>query len=337
MRASNELKELARSYPNQDRDELSKLAARYSRRQERQVLELAAIASDVSIDDITTLNLEPESNPLLKEAIKLQYENQNGIMESIKNATPEQLKGYENAIKGKYFEVLVREKLNAGESVGGIHLEPGQEAILAKDLNQPGWDLRIIEKETGEVVQDLQLKATDSISYVKTALEKYPGIPVVVPNELDAEASIRDNVLASSISNEGLEDTTNQQLGELSEGPLMDLAGKSAEFGLDAIPIASAAVIAATETGMVIFGRSSMKDAIQRGKGRMIRAGIYSTVGTVIMATPAGPIAVPTTMALRITEGRFRTLSAAGAHVEAKTQEIRMELERPKTVSGNPG
>ena len=331
--AYQDLKVLAKSYRPAAPQELSKLAARYSHRQEREVLELAALASDVSINDITTLNLEPESNPQFLEAFRLQYPNVS--LESLNGASEERLQGLANGVKGKYFEVLVRNKLRAGESVGGVQLEPGQVATLAKDSNQPGWDLRIKDAD-GEVVQDLQLKATDSMSYAKTALEKYPGIPVVVPNELDAEASIRDNVLASSISNEGLEDTTNKQLGELSEGPLMDLAGKSAEFGLDAIPIASAAVIAATETGMVIFGRSSMKDAIQRGKGRVIRAGVYSTVGTVLMLTPAGPVAVPTTMALRITEGRFRNLSAAGAHLEEKTQEILMELERPKAGSGNP-
>ena len=334
MRAYQDLKVLAKSYRPAERQELSKLAARYSRRHEREVLELASIASDVSIDDITTLNLEPESNPLLREAFGLQYPNVR--LDSLRGATEERLEGLANGVKGKYFEVIVCKKLNAGESVGDIQLESGQVAKLADSPNQPGWDLRI-EDANGEVVQDLQLKATDSISYVKTALEKYPGIPVVVPNELDAEASIRDNVLASSISNEGLEDTTNQQLGELSEGPLMDLAGKSAEFGLDAIPIASAAVIAATETGMVILGKSSMKDAIQRGKGRVIRAGVYSTVGTVIMATPAGPIAIPTTMALRATEGRFRNLSAAGEHVEEKTKEILMDLERAKSGGGKPG
>ena len=297
------------------------------------MLELAAIASDVSIDDFTTLNLEPESNPQFLEAFRLQYPNVS--LESLKGATEERLQGLANGVKGKYFEVLVRNKLRVGESVGGIQLEPGQQATLAQNPNQPGWDLRI-EDANGEVVQDLQLKATDSISYVKTALEKYPGIPVVVPNELDAEASIRDNVLASSISNEGLEDTTNQQLEELTEGPLMDLAGKSAEFGLDAIPIASAAIIAATETGMVILGKSSMKDAIQRGKGRVIKTGVYSTIGTTLGLTPIGPIAIPTTMALRITEGRIRNISAAGDHMEGKTQEILMELQRPKAHEGNP-
>ena len=328
--AYQELNNLARSYPSQSRDALSKLAARYSRRNELEVLELAALASDVSIDDITTLNLEPESNPLLREAFGLQYPNVS--LESLKGATEERLQGLAKGVKGKYFEVLVSKKLNAGERVGDIHLEPGQEATLAASQNQPGWDLRIVEKDTGEVVQDLQLKATNSMSYVKSALEKHPDIKVVVPSELDAEAALRDDVIATGISNDNLGDETRTKLDELSEGNLKDLADNSAEFGFDSLPLVSAAVIFATEGGMVMLGRSTMKEAIQRGRGRLLRTGVYSTVGTVLMATPAGPIAVPTTIALRIAEGRIRNVSAAGEYMEEKSQEIQKELERPTTA-----
>lgn len=329
-----DLKILAKSYRPAEPQELPKLAARYNRRQEREVLELAALASDISADDVVDIGLEPESNPQLRKAFELQYENPEEIIDSIRNATEEQLKGYVNAVKGKYFEVLVHNKLKAGESLGGIQLEPGQEVTLAKDLNQPGWDLRIVEKDTGEVVQNLQLKARASIYPIKESLEKHPNIKVVVTSEHGEYTAHHHNIIDSEISNEYLGETTKQQLTELSEGPLKNFADNTAEFALDAIPIFSAAVIAATEGGMVLMGRSTLTDAMHRGKGRAIRAGIYSTVGTTLALTPIGPVAVPTTMALRITEGRFRTLSAAGEHVEQKTQEIRIELERPKLGAG---
>ena len=231
-------------------------------------------------------------------------------------------------MKGKYFEVLVRDKLKAGDGVGGIQLEPGQTARLAKDANQPGWDLRI-EDSNGEIVEDLQLKATDSMSYVKQALEKYPDIRIVVPDELDEQASLQENVIASGITNEHLEQETEAQLGELSEVTFKDLADKSTEFGFDAIPLASAAIIAATEGGMVLFGRSTLGDAMKRGRGKLARAGVYSTIGTTLAATPVGIVAVPTTVALRITEGRIRNIAAVGDHMEEKTREIRRELHRP--------
>ena len=329
--AYEDLKVLAKSYRPAELQELSKLAEGYSRRQEREVLELAAIASDVSIDDITTLHLEPEANPIFREAFRLQYPNVS--LDSLRGATEERLQGLANGSKGKYFEVLVRNRLKAGESVGGVQLGPGQVVKIAENPNQPDWDLRI-EDSSGEIVENLQLKATDSMSYVKKALDKYPNTRVIVPTELDAEAALRDDVIATGFSNQALEDTTSQQLGELSEGPVKDLVDTGAEIGLDAIPIASAVVIAATEGGMVLMGRSTLNNAILRGKGRIVKAGIYSTVGTTLALTPIGPVAVPTTMALRITEGRFRTLSAAGKYVEQKTQGIQMELERAKSSAG---
>ena len=331
--AYEKLKNLAESYPTQRRDALSQMATKYRRRHEREVLELAAIASDVSIDDVANLGLESDLNPRFKEAFQSQYPNVS--LDSLEGATEERLLGFTNGVKGKYFEVLVRDKLNAGERVGNIQLEPGQTARLASSPTQPGWDLRI-EDSNGEVVQDLQLKATESMYYVKEALEKHPDIKVVVPSELDAEAALRDDVIATGLSNEDLGDETRTklgELGELSEGNLKDLADNSAEFGFDSLPLVSAAVIAATEGGMVMLGRSTMKEAIQRGKGRLLRTGVYSTVGTVLMATPVGPIAVPTTMALRIAEGRIRNVSAAGEYMEEKSQELHKELERPTTAS----
>ena len=327
-----DLKILAKSYRPAEPQELPKLAAKYNRRQEREVLELAALASDISVDDVANLGLEPERNPQLIEAVRLLKVN----LDDFGSASAESQEGQINRVKGKYFEVLVRDKLNYGESVGDIQLEPGQTATLAESENQPGWDLRI-EDANGEVVEELQLKATDNMSYVKQALEKHPEIKVVVPTELDDEASLRDNVIASEVSNKALKYTTDQQLGELSEGTLKNLADNTAEFALDVIPWASAAIIIGSEGGKKLLSRSAFREALratQRSKGRLLRAGAYSTVRTVLMFTPAGPVAVPTTMALRITEGRFRTLSAAGEHVEQKTQEIRMELERPKSGAG---
>ena len=54
-----------------------------------------------------------------------------------------------------------------------------------------------LKTANGEVVQDLQLKATDSMSYVKELPWKsIPTFKVVVPSELDAEAALRDDVIS---------------------------------------------------------------------------------------------------------------------------------------------
>ena len=61
--AYEELKTLAESYPPQERDALFDLAQEYRSGDERDVLEVAAIAADVSLDDVVDLGREPEANP----------------------------------------------------------------------------------------------------------------------------------------------------------------------------------------------------------------------------------------------------------------------------------
>ena len=181
-----EIQAVAESYSPQERQSLLGLAAEYRRRNEREVLELGALAADVSADDVLNLGLEPESNPQLVEAFGMQYPNV--PIESLRGASEQRLTGLAQGVKGKYFEVLARDRLNDGESVGGLSLEPGQVARLAESPTQQGWDVEIVNQD-GTRDEALQLKATESMSYVKTALDENPDIRVVVPSELEDEAA----------------------------------------------------------------------------------------------------------------------------------------------------
>ncbi len=71
------------------------LASGFKRRQESEVLELAAIAADVSLDSLVDLELNPEANPLLEEALRRQYPNVDP--ESLAGASPENWKGLSGA------------------------------------------------------------------------------------------------------------------------------------------------------------------------------------------------------------------------------------------------
>ena len=103
---------LADSYPpaKVNRAAVVALAEYYRRRNEREILELAAIASDIGLDDITTFGLELEANPQLQEAFKSQYPNVE--LDSLVGRSSEELEGFVNGVKGKYFEVLVKDRLN---------------------------------------------------------------------------------------------------------------------------------------------------------------------------------------------------------------------------------
>ena len=66
---------LAESYPPLERDSLLEVAQQCRSRSEQEILELAALATDVSLDRVTNLGLEPEADPQFLEAFRLQYPN----------------------------------------------------------------------------------------------------------------------------------------------------------------------------------------------------------------------------------------------------------------------
>jgi len=131
--------------------------------------------------------------------------------------------GFLNAMKGKLFEVKYLDHLNN-------NLEAGYKAELAEVPTQAGWDIKVSGPDD-EISELLQLKASTSLDYVKTAIETYPEIDVITLSDLEGQLSSINNVdriTASSISNQGLEQNissaTNNDLGILSLAPLISIA-----------------------------------------------------------------------------------------------------------------
>ena len=311
-----ELTTLAASCPPRERDELFELAQKYRSRDEREVLEVAAIAADVSLDSVLNLGREPEQNSQLMEAFRLQYGNVFQDLDSLRGASEERLKGLANGVKGKYFEVLVRDRLKAGERLGELQLQPGQTARLAESSTQRGWDLRI-ENEDGSIDELLQLKATESMSYVKDAFDKYPDIRVAVPSEIDASA---DEILGTDISNEELKRTADSQIDELGESAVKDALDKGAEAAFDTIPFVSMVTTGVIEGRNVLTGRSTLRESLRRGAKRMGRAWVYNAIGVALAPTGVG---MPLTVGLRVAERRVSARVVLGQHLESRTAEIR--------------
>jgi len=230
------------------------------------------------------------------------------------------LSGLANGIKGKYFEVLVRDRLNSGESLGELRLGPGQIASLAESPTQEGWDLQIRNVEDGSLVEQIQLKASTSMSYIKTALDRYPDIRVAVPSEVDG---VKDEILRTDISDNDLSEAVNRQLGEQSEDALTDMLDRSAEWAFDAVPIVSGILVAVTEGRLMLIGRSSLDESLLRGARRLGRSAGFSTLGATLVALDAGILSVPTTTAARIAWARLTNRIASGEYLEMKTLEIR--------------
>ena len=318
MKEIDALRQLAEKYTTRDRSSLAELARQYEHRNQQEILEIAAIAADISADSILNLGLEPESNPLILQAFQLQYPNVD--QDSLVGASDERLGGLANGIKGKYFEVLVRDRLNDGESLGELRLGPGQVARLAVSSTQEGWDLEIVNVEDGSIVEQIQLKATTSMSYIKSALDQNPDIRVAVPSEVDG---VKDEILRTDISDNDLAEAVNRQLGEQSEAALTDTLDRSTEWAFDAVPIVSGILVALTEGRLVLIGRSSLDESLQRGARRLGKSAAFSTLGATLVALDAGILSVPTTTAARIAWARLTNRIASGEYLQMKTSEIR--------------
>lgn len=160
---------------------------RYLRANRETLLDVTVAAASVQIGP---LDGPDDVDPLLLQAIR----DTNPSLETSElfSLSGDALQGAVNTAKGKYFEYLVAEKLNAGEQVGPLLLEPGQTALVAESMNQPGWDLRIVG-EDGATVDYLQLKATESVGYIQSALERYPDIQILATSEVADSGLVLDS------------------------------------------------------------------------------------------------------------------------------------------------
>ena len=174
-----------------------------------------------------------------------------------------------------------------------------------------------IENEDGSIAEAIQLKATESMSYVKEALERYPDIRVATPSEIDGAA---DEVLGTNISNQQLESVTQEQLGELSEGMAQDLLDTGAEAALDSIPFVAIAMTGVLEGRNLLMGRSTFRESLRRGTKRIGKATIYDSIGTLLGSTG---VAIPAVVGLRMAEARVSARISLGDHLESKTEDLR--------------
>ena len=333
--AFSELQELGNNYPSQDKEALVSLNGNYQRRYQREVLELAAIAAD-GVQNAWDLGLEPDLDPQVWEAFQLQYPNEtiDYLRDSIStSANPEgTIEGWERGIRGKYFEVLVRDELRAGENVGDIKLGPGEDAILAESSTQKGWDISIVD-EDGNSIREVSLKAVKDFDGIEEALERYPQYEVMTTSDHESEAIANEMVSTTDHQREDLTEMVMGQIDEATEGVAEDIAEQALEVAFDAIPFASLLIIPSTEIWKMRSNGHSVKEALRRSKSRLGRAGVYSAIEAAVNSTPAAPVSVPITMALRLTQTRIGQRVALDNYLEEKTHEILREIEQGRLLT----
>lgn len=281
---SSRLNRLARKYSNSGEvppgEAFQHAFRRFLKANRESLLDVTVAAASVQV----SLGDGPEDiDPLLLKAI---HDTNPSLAEENWFALDgEALQGAVNTAQGKYFEYLVVDRLNQGQQVGPLSLDPGQQAVLAESMTQPGWDLRI-EDEHGAVVEYLQLKATDSVGYIRDALERYPDIQILATGEV-ADSGL---VLDSGITDQELR-------AQVQEG--LDAVDVSlSESFLDHFhPLLPLAAMALYEGRRLWVGKQSMDDfklALARRSQRIV---VTQAIGAAVYALDGGLLSLPAAIA----------------------------------------
>jgi hypothetical protein len=296
------------------RKAVSDLYKRYIKEREQSLLDAAAAAAAVHALFLSDRIDLSQVTPQMEEAFRLAYPNVD--LSSLQDRSPAKVEGFLSAWKGKYFEVLVRDKLNAGEWVGDIHLAPGQTAVLAESTTQPGWDLQILNAD-GSVAQELQLKATQSLSYVKAALERYPDIQVLATDDvLENGADALGRVFSTGFSDSDLQAAIRAPMEALLDSPLEELV----ETILPGLPFM---LIAVGEGRHVLMGRKSFEVAFNDALDRAIKTGAAIGVGTIVALMDGGFLSLPATFLTRLGIDRYKIMRRTEKILDRRTDELR--------------
>lgn len=278
MTATASLRQVASRYRSRHGsatlDDLRHLADEFLKQRTLSILDAASVglAFDLvfSGDRVDISEISPE----MTRAWELAYPNVD--IQSLADRSPEELGGIISGWKGKLFEVEVERRLNEGEWVGDLHLESDQVAVLAESSTQPGWDLRILDPDGG-TADLIQLKATESVSYIHEALSRYPDTPILATHEV-AQQTIGDDVLDSGILNEHVTDTVTEGVSD------------STDWLGDAVPATALplSLILVTEAYQVMSGKKSSDQALTSSGDRIAKSAIAATVaaGVSVVATP---------------------------------------------------
>ena len=282
--ASTTLNQLSRKYGRLgDRpagEQFHEAFQRYLKTHRESLFDLTFTAASAEIllsHDISNLD------PRLVEAIRIT--NPSLSDHHILGLSDEELRGVVNTAKGKYFEFLVADRLNAGEQVGPVMLPDGYHAVLANSLTQPGWDMRIVGPD-GATADYLQLKATDSAGYIKEALHRYPDIEILSTHEV-AHSGL---VLDSRISEDDLHNQVSSAVDVMDDSVI----DRFLDFFSPLFPLVT---IATWEGYKVSVGRQSLdqfKLAIARRGQRIIATRL---TGAAVYAVGGGLLAVPVAFA----------------------------------------
>lgn len=206
----------------------------------------------------TALNDSPESQLVLQALRRsdneLTHATEADLSNYLDHYSSEQLKGIANNVKGIYHELLYVQQYNA------THTDTYAE--LFEQTNRPGADVLIRDTDTGQVVDQYQLKAVQSSALVDLHQQRYVDIKVLATEEV---AGNMPGIESSGVRNDTITVQTNHDLDALADNTVADRVMES--LGL------AAGVASGREFVEMLRGRRAFPEAVSSGLKVMGSAG----------------------------------------------------------------
>ena len=220
-------------------------------------------------------------------SVRLAFPNQLGegatfdqIKEHLNTYSSDQFPKVIQNIKSKFFEVLETEYENNNNDQ--ISTE------LIKEQNNPGYDAKFINEETGQTAI-INYKFTSDVNYIETHLAKYPDIPARVPSDVydklkehplvingDVESSHYSSGTINEVNSENFENILNANDELLSSSAA--LAG-GANLSLKLLPFIYA------------YSKSRIsKDQLTQAISKYFPEVTAKTINRIAMLTLLGPV-----------------------------------------------
>jgi hypothetical protein len=255
-----------------------------------------AIIGGVTVADILAGKLAEMQIPSdVQEAFHAQFpQHGSSFVDAVNHLAghPDRLAGLISGVKGKLFEIDYVKWLNSG------HLPTGWTAELAQHANNPAWDISIHDG-AGHLNEVLQLKATESLAYVKEAIAAHPDIDVVVPHELYGRLAENPEMLSHIVD------------GHESFDHLTSHAASAAEHAEAAgihfhLPVIAIGFAAYENFSRYRNGNTSLEEALQNFGERSLLATVAGAAGwgAAILAH-ASLVGIPVSMAARLAGGQL--------------------------------
>lgn len=170
--------------------------------QKRRVLDTAFIGGESAASLLIALDVPDTIESAYQAAFPLMSQ-ETDFLEKIQSLnSEEEILGLLSAVKGKMFEQEYVGYLNDGALPNGYY------ATLADSPNQASWDIAIYGPND-QITEVLQAKATDSISYVKQAIDANPSIDVVTTEEVYSHlvmSGVANDIINGGVSSVELSD-----------------------------------------------------------------------------------------------------------------------------------